>query len=107
MYRDIDSGPLLEVVERFTDLLDGLVRTVERRAEDRDDADRVLVAERDRFLGREVVTLTFHRHEPHLDVPVVRELLPADLDVDPHHEIRTSSRLTGRSAALLPEALKR
>ena len=107
MHRDVDSGPFLEVVERLADLLDGLVGAVEGRAEDRNDADRVLVAPRDCFLGREMEPVSFHRDEPHLDVPVVGELLPADLHVDPHDEVRAIRRLPGLAAALLPAALQR
>ena len=86
-------GLALEGVERVADLLDRLVGAVEGRAEDRDDADRVLVAELHGLLGREVEAVALHRHEAHLDVPVVRELLPADLDVDAHHEVRLVGRL--------------
>ena len=107
MHRDVDARLPLELVERGTDLLDGLVRALERRAQDRDDADRVLVAERDSFLCREVKAVALHRHEPHLDVPVIGELLPADLDVDSHHEVRPVRRLAGGGAALLPAALER
>ena len=81
------------VVERVADLLDRLVRAVEGRAEDRDDADRVLVAELHRLLGGEVEAVALHRHEAHLDVPVVGELLPADLDVDAHDDVRLVGRL--------------
>ena len=91
--RDVEPGLLLEGVERLADLLDGLVGAVERRAEDRDDADRVLVAELHGLLGGEVEPVALHGHEPHLDVPVVGELLPADLDVDPHDEVRPVGRL--------------
>ena len=53
----------------------------------------------DRLLGREVEAVALHRHETHLDVPVVGELLPADLDVDPHHEVRLVGRLARRPRA--------
>ena len=107
MDRHVDPRSLLQVVERGADLLHRLVRAVEGRAEDRDDADRVLVAPLDRLLGGEVEAVAFHRDEAHLDVPVVRELLPADLDVDPHDEIRLVRGPAGRLAALLPAALER
>ena len=103
----VDAGLLLEFVERGADLLDRLVRAFESRAEDRDDPDRVLVAERNGFLRREMKAVALHRHQPHLDVPVVRELLPADLDVDPHHEVRPICRLARRGATLLPASLQR
>ena len=89
---------LLQVVERGADLGDRLVAAVERRAEDRDDADRVLVAVLHRLLGGQVEAVALHRHEPRLDVPVVGELLPADLDVDAHDEVRLVDRLAGGRA---------
>ena len=94
-------------VEPLAQLRDRLVRAVEGRAEDADDADRVLVAELHGLLGREVEAVALHRHEPHLDVPVVGELLPADLDVDPHHEVRLVRRLALGLAPFLPPALER
>src|SRR3954447_25237181 len=78
--RDVQPRLGLEGVERLADLLHGLVAAVEGRAEDRDDADRVLVAELHGLLRRHMKTVALHRHEPHLDVPVVGELLPAHLD---------------------------
>ena len=98
---------LLELVERRADLLDRLVGSVERRSEDRDDADRVLVAALHRLLGRQREAIALHRDEAHLDVPVVGELLPADLDVDAHHQVRLVGRLALRLALVLPAALER
>ena len=97
--RDVEAGPLLQLVERLADLLDRLVRALEGRAENRDDADRVLVAELDGLLGGEVEAVALHRDEAHLHVPVVRELLPADLDVDAHHDVGPVGRLA-RGGAL-------
>ena len=51
VHRHVDPGSFLELVERGADLLDRLVGALEGRAEDRDDADRVLVAERDGFFA--------------------------------------------------------
>ena len=103
----VDPGLVLERVERVADLLHGLVRAVEGRAEDRDDADRVLVAELHRLLRGEREASALHRDEAHLDVPVVRELLPADLDVDAHDEVRLVDRLALGRAPLLPAPLER
>ena len=61
----------------------------------------------DRLLGREGEAVALHRHEPHLDVPVVGELLPADLDVDAHDEVRLVGRLALGRAPLLPAPLER
>ena len=107
MERDVKAGLRLQLVERCGDLLHGLVRPVERRAEDRHDSDRVLVAALDGLLGGEVEAITLHRHEPHLDVPVVRELLPAHLDVDAHDDVRLVGRLPRGSSRLLPAPLER
>ena len=46
VHRDVETRVGLELVERGADLGDRLVAAVERGAEDRDDADRVLVAPR-------------------------------------------------------------
>ena len=104
---DVEPRLALERVQGLADALHRLVRAVECRPEDRDDADRVLVAELHRLLGREVEAVALHGHEPHLDVPVVRELLPADLDVDAHHEVGLVVRLALGRAPLLPASLER
>ena len=106
VHRDVEARALLQVVESGADLGHGLVRAVERRAEDRHHADRVLVAELHRLLGGEMEAVALHRHEPHLDVPVVRELLPADLHVDPHHEVRLVGGFALRLATVLPQPLE-
>ena len=90
VHRDVEAGAGLEVVERVADLLDRLVGAVERGAEDGHDADRVLVAPGYGFVCGEVEAISFHRDEPHLDVPVVGELLPADLHVDAHDQVGRS-----------------
>ena len=107
VHGDVEARARLQIVERGADLGDRLVRPVERRAEDRHDPDRVLVAELHRLLGREREAVALHRDEPHLDVPVVGELLPADLDVDAHDDVRLVRGLARRLAPLLPEALQR
>ena len=87
MHRDVEAGALLEVVERGADVGDGLVAAVERRPEHRHDADGVLVARRDGLGGAQVQPVALHRDEAGLDVEVVGELVPADLDVDAHHDV--------------------
>ncbi len=105
--RDVEPGLALIAVQCVADVLDGLVRAVEGRAEDGDDADRVLVAARERLLCRHREPVALHRHESHLDVPVVRELLPADLHVDPHHDVGPVRRLPLGCTLLLPASLER
>src|SRR5437899_4300679 len=34
-----------------------------------------------------MVAFAFHRHQAWLDIPVATKLLPANLDIDAHHEI--------------------
>ncbi len=105
--RDVEAGALLEVVERSRDLRNRLVRAVEGRSEDGDDPDRVLVAERHRLLAVQREAVALHRDEAHLDVPVVRELLPAHLDVDAHDDVWLVGGLAGGAAGLVPAALQR
>jgi hypothetical protein len=104
---NVDACLALEGVEGAANLFDRLIRAVESRAEDRDDADCVLVAELDGFLGGEMQAVALHRNEPHFDVPVVRELLPAHLNVDPHDKVRLVDRLSLGSASMLPATLQR
>ena len=92
-------GVGLELVQRGADLRHRLVAAVERRAEDGDDADRVLVTLLDRLLRVEVEPVALHRHEAHLDVPVAAELLPAHLHVDAHDHVGLVGRLPGRLRA--------
>ena len=107
MERHVEPLLALELVERRRDLLDRLVAAVERRAEDRHDADRVLVAQCDGLVGSEVEAVALHRHQARLDVPVAAELLPADLDVDAHDQVRSVGRLAGRAHPLAPAPLER
>src|SRR5947209_15139778 len=100
MHRDVETSILLELIESRHDRLYRLVAAVERGAEDRDDADRALVALRDRLLRAEVEAISVHRHEPRLDIPIAAELVPAHLHVDAHHEVGPIRRLAGRAHAL-------
>src|SRR5215203_1178206 len=74
--------------------------------EDGHHADGVLVAELDRLLAIEVETVTLHRHVAGLDLEVVAELLPADLDVYAHDHVRFVGALPGRAPPLLPATLE-
>jgi hypothetical protein len=60
----------------------------------------------DRLLAIEVETVTLHRHVAGLDLEVVAELLPADLDVYPHDHVGTLGALSGRASPLLPAAFE-
>src|SRR5262249_42331423 len=107
MDRDVDPLTLFELVECCADLLDRFVRAIERRAEDRDDADGVLVAEPHGLYAGEVKAVALHRYEAHVDIPVLCELLPTDLDVDAHDDVRTIGGLARFRPAPLPTALHR
>jgi hypothetical protein len=93
--RNVQAALTLQPVERVGDLCERLVAAIERGAEDRDHPDRVLVAPGDRLLRAEVKALALHRDQPWFNVPVAAELLPADLDVGAHHEIRVIGRFAG------------
>ena len=106
VHGDVEARVGLQGVERVADLLDRLVRAVERRAEHRDDSDGVLVAELHRLVRGDVQAIALHRHQAHLDVPVVGELLPADLDVDSHDDVGRVDRLALCLAPMLPASLE-
>jgi hypothetical protein len=106
VHGDVDARVRLERVECGADLRDRLVRAVERRAEDRDDANGVLVADLHGLLGRKVEAVAFHGDEPHLHVPVVGELFPADLNVDAHHQVGLVGGLAVGRPLLLPAPLE-
>ena len=107
VHRNVQTRRRLEGVEGGADLLHRLVRAVVGRAEHGDDADRVLVAQPDGLVGGHVVAVAVHRHGAQLDVPVVGELLPADLDVDAGHHVGPVGGLAGRLPPVLPAALER
>ncbi len=86
--RDVRPVGCSKSVERPSDLGDRLVGAVVGRTENRDDADRVLVAVRERPLGGQVGDVGADRYLSVLDVPVAAELLPADLDVGPGDQVR-------------------
>ena len=97
----------LERVERLGDVRDRLVAAVEGRTQDRDHADRVLVALRDGLLGAQVIALALHRHQARLHVPVAAELLPAHLHVGAHHHVGAVGGLAGGSHPVAPAPLQR
>ena len=87
--------------------LTGSYDPVERRPEDRDDADGVLVAELQGLVGVELQPSRLDGGVPRLHVPVPAELLPHDLDVDAHHQVRFVGRKSRRRASLTPLPLER
>ncbi len=77
-----------QFVERGADLTDRFQFAGERGAEDRHDADGVLVDVVQHLLGRDDVAARRHRQVARLDVEVAAELLPHHLHVGAHHQIR-------------------
>lgn len=88
MHRDVEPGPLLKGVEGRAQVGDRLVRPVEGGPEDAHDPDGVLVAQLGGGLGVEVEPVALHGDLACFDLPEVAELVPADLDVDAHDEVR-------------------
>ena len=107
VHGDVEARALLEVVEGGADVGDGLVAAVERRPEDRDHADGVLVARGGGRSRAEVQPVALHRDEARLDFEVVGELVPADLDVDAHDDVGTVGGLVRHAAGVLPAPLER
>ena len=89
------SSPFLglKLVERVRQRLNELEIAAVGDAEGRHDADRVLVDALEHLLGVHEQTAAVHRDLAHLDVPVARELVPADL-----HRPADHVRLVGRLA---------
>src|SRR5215213_8909123 len=96
----------LQIIESVRDLLHRLVRAVEGRAEDGDHADGVLVAEFRRLFAVQVETVSLHRYVAGLDLEVVAELLPADLDVYAYYHVRPICALSCSASPLLPAAFE-
>ncbi len=104
--RHVEPRSLVQVVERAGELLDGLVDTVVRDAEDRHHADRVLVHRCQHPLSGQVGLLLRDGHVPGLDVPIVRELLPDHLHRGAEDDVGCVGRSAGRLPTLLPAALQ-
>lgn len=97
----------MEFVEGPTDLLDRLVGSVECRAQDGKNADRVLVAKLDGLFGSEMEAVAFHRHLAHFNIPVVAELFPADLRIDAHYHVGFVDGFSMGFLLVLPAPFKR
>ena len=107
VHRHGDAGPRLVVVEGRADLLHRLVAAVHRRADDGHHADRVLVHVVEQPVGGQVEDVALEAHVARLDVPVVGELLPDDLDVPAHHDVGAVGGLAGLASGVLPAPLER
>ena len=106
MHRNIRPSARCQLIKGGADLAHRLVAAVERRAENRHDADRVLVAVGERRLGGEVEAIALHRDQSWLDVPIATELVPTHLDVDAEDEVGPVGRLARSPHPLSPQPLE-
>ena len=104
MDRNVEPRGRLELIERVGDRLDRLIAAVERDPQRGHHADGVLVAAGEHFLRRHEQTVFFHRDFAQLDVPVARELVPADLDRTAN-QVRPVGGLARGPAFLAPAPL--
>ena len=81
----------LKFIESCGNFINRLVASVKGAAEDRDYADRVLVALFNGLVGGQVHPALFNRNHAWLNIPIAAELLPANLDICSHHEVRPFS----------------
>ena len=103
---DVESGVGLQRVEGVGERLDRLIGTGVGDAERGHDHDRVLVDSLQHVVDVHRVVARRHRHLAHLDVPVLGELVPHDLDRSAHH-VRAIGRQTGRRPLGPPTPLRR
>ena len=82
---DVETGVLLQLVERLGELEHRLVRPGVGDAEGRHHHDGVLVHPLEHLLDVHAVAPRRHRDLPHLDVPVPGELVPDHLHGPAHH----------------------
>ena len=103
----VQAGVLLDRVEGLADFLDRLVDARVCDAHDGDHANGVLVHEvlEERAVKGGVVNR--HGHKPHLDIPVVAELLPAHLHPGAHDEVRLVDAQPGVAALGTPASAHR
>ena len=109
VHRNIESGVLLECVQRGTDLGDRLEFTGVGGAQNSDHPDGVDVDGLDGLLGGDHVAVLRHRQIPRLDVEVATELFPHHLHVRTHHQVRRAGLpgvLVGTGHPLPPAPLQ-
>ena len=102
------SRPLsaLRSSEQLVDADDVVHVAGERRTEDADDADRVLVEVRRDVVGSDRVLVLGERDDARLDVEVAAELLPHHVHVSAEDQVGLVHREAGGLAALLPLPLQ-
>ena len=105
--RDVEPVVLEQAHEQVVDPDDVVGVPRERRAEDRGDADRVLVEMRLDVLGPDRELVRLQRDDARLDVEVAAELLPHDVHVAAEDEVRPVRRLAGGLAPRPPLPLQR
>ena len=107
MDRNVDARGRLDGVQGGGDRRDGLVVARVGDAHDGDDADGVLVDVPVQLEAIEGLVLLGDGHVAGLDLEVVGELLPADLDGRAHDDVGRLGGLAGRPSGELPAALER
>ena len=105
--RHVEAALLVQADEQVVDADDVVGVAGERRAQDRGDADRVLVDVRLDVLGPDRELVALQRDDARLDVEVAAELLPHDVHVAAEDEVRAVGGLARRLAARAPLPLQR
>ena len=105
--RDIEALVVLELDQEVVDPDDVVGVAGEGRADDRGDADRVLVDVRLDVLGADRVLARLQGDDPRLDVEVAAELLPDDVHVAAEDQVRRVGGLARGLAPLAPLPLQR
>ncbi len=99
---DVVAGPGIVGIKSFVKRFYIIVKPGPGHALDRHDADSVLVAELEGFLGVKGCFLQSQRHGAHLDLPQLREFFPYDLEPGRNYEIGFVVRLAFLDAAVAP-----
>src|SRR5450756_1337839 len=84
-----------QLIERGGYVGDRLVAAVERRTQDRHNPDGVLITAGHGLFRVKMKTLTAHRHDPRFNVPVATKLLPTDLEICAHDQVRAAGAVNG------------
>ena len=102
----VDSGGLLDAIESRGDGRDGLVHPCVGDAQDRDNADSVLVDILLEAVTVENLMFLGDGNIPWFDLEVVAEFLPAHLHRAGEHDVRLLGGFSSTAARMLPAALE-
>src|SRR5450756_2892328 len=90
MNRHVRPPAAGQLIERGGYVGDRLVAAVERRTQDSHNPDGVLITAGHGLFRVKMKTLTAHRHDARFNVPVATKLLPTDLDIGAHDQVRSA-----------------